>query len=177
MGVGFIEVIDGPAVGGDETLKLPVAAKNIFEQKVAGACWFTVDGIIGTHDGICSAFYDSGAKCREISVPKIMRTGINVGFVASGLGATVDGVVLRSGDGAVILGIVALQALDEGGAKRRGQIGVFAVGLLATSPAWIAKDINIWRPDGEPEINGVDVMADGFVVLGAGLDGDDLAYF
>ena len=70
-----------------------------------------------------------------------------------------------------------MQAVDEGGAEGGGEEGVFAVGLLAASPTRIAEDIDVGRPDGETEVDGVNVVAVGLVVLGAGLDGDDFPDF
>ena len=93
--------------------------------------------------------------------------------MAGGLGAAVDGVVLGGGDGLEVGGVVALEAFDEGDAEAGGEEGVFAVGLLAAAPAWIAEDVDVGRPDGEAVVDGVDVVADGLVVLGAGFGGDD----
>src|ERR1700756_2557892 len=87
--------------------------------------------------------------------------------------AAVDGVVLGGSDGFEVCGVVALQAFHEGYAEVGGEVGIFAVGLLAAAPAWIAEDIDVGRPDGESVVDGVDVVADGFVVLGAGLGPDD----
>ena len=55
--------------------------------------------------------------------------------------------MLGRGDGAVVARIVALHSGDKGHAHARGQERVFAVGLLAASPAGIAEDIEIGRPE------------------------------
>ncbi len=54
-----------------------------------------------------------------------------------------------------------------------GEEGIFAVGLLAAAPARIAEDVDVRRPDGETVVDGVNVVADGLVVFGAGFGGDD----
>jgi hypothetical protein len=41
----------------------------------------------------------------------------------------------------------------------------------------ITENIDVRGPDGEAKVNGVDIVADGLVMLGAGFDGDDFADF
>ena len=132
-------------------------------------------GVVGAHEGVGVALGDGGAEGGQVGVPEIVRSGIDVGFVTRGFGAAVDGVVFGCGDGAEILGIVALNALNEGGAEAGGEEGIFAVGFLATAPAGIAKDVDVGRPDGEAVVAVVIVVGDGVVVLGARFSGDDFA--
>jgi hypothetical protein len=61
----------------------------------------------------------------------------------------VDGVVLGRRDGAEVVGIVALDAFHKRDAKPAGEERILSVSLLATSPPWIAKDIDVGRPDGK----------------------------
>ena len=63
----------------------------------------------------------------------------------------------------------ANELVAEGG----GEEGVFAVGLLAAAPAGVSEDVDVGGPDGEAEVDAVDVVSDGLVVLGAGFGGDD----
>ena len=93
--------------------------------------------------------------------------------MAIAFGAAVDGEVFWGGDGAEVFGVSALETADELVAEGCGEGGIFAVGFLAASPAWVAEDINIRRPDGEPEVDGVEVIAEGLVIFCAGLGGDD----
>ncbi len=72
-----------------------------------------------------------------------MRCGIDVGLVARGFGAAVDSVVLGRGNGTEVVRIVALDTLYECGAEASGEKGIFAVSLLAASPAGIAKDVDV----------------------------------
>src|SRR5207247_3775954 len=48
-----------------------------------------------------------------------------------------------------IPGIVALQSLDKFDSEPAREVRIFAVGFLAAPPARIAKDIDVWRPEGE----------------------------
>ena len=75
-----------------------------------------------------------------------------------------------------IVRIVSLHAGDEGDGHAAGEEGIFAVGLLAASPAGIAKDVDVGRPEGESEELLVLVVAHGFVVFGARFGGDGLAH-
>src|SRR5579871_773263 len=75
-----------------------------------------------------------------------------------------------------MLRIVALKSLNECDSHARGEIGVFAVGFLAASPARIAKDIDVRGPDGEALVPlGRSVFGDGGVVFGAEFGADDVA--
>src|SRR5271154_4432044 len=102
-----------------------------------------------------------------------MQRRIDVRAVTGRLGAAVDGVVLRCGNSAEVGRVIALEAFDEGDTETGGEEGVLAVGLLASAPAWIAEDVDVRRPDGEAVVDGVDVVADGFVIFRSGLGGDD----
>src|SRR5919199_4347460 len=65
------------------------------------------------------------------------------------LRAGVHGVVLRRRNHLEILRVVALHAADELDAEARGEVRVFAVGLLAAPPARVAEDVDVRRPEGE----------------------------
>src|SRR5690349_18271888 len=90
------------------------------------------------------------------------------------LGTGVDGEMFDGGNGFRMRGIRPLQALDERGRKRAGEIRILAVCFLPSPPARIAKDIDIGRPDGQSLISAmVFVDADG-VVFGARLGGNNV---
>ncbi len=92
--------------------------------------------------------------------------------VALGLRTAVHGVVLGSGDDAVVMRIVALHAGDKGHAHARGQKRVFAVGLLAAAPAGIAKDIDVGRPEVETFKDVAVACSHRLHMLDAALDAD-----
>jgi hypothetical protein len=81
----------------------------------------------------------------------------------------VNGIMFRSGYGLEVLGIVALKAAHERHAQAASEIWIFAVGLLPPTPARIAKDIDVWRPERQAEVSRSIVVSDGVVVLGARL--------
>jgi len=98
----------------------------------------------------------------------------NVEAVAQGFRAAVNRVVLWSGDGLQVVWVVSLEARDEGDAEAAGEEGIFAVGFLAASPAGIAKDVDVGRPEGEAVVAAGVVVGDGVVVFGARFGGDDV---
>ena len=65
----------------------------------------------------------------------------------------------------------ALQAADESRAQAGGEVGVFAVGLLAPAPAGIAKDVHVGRPHGQPVVDVPVAQGGKGVVLGPGFGG------
>src|ERR1700759_4983350 len=173
MAVWLREVADGAAIGGDESLEVPVAAEDVAEEHFAGTGGNFVDPVVGAHDGVGFAVDDGGAEGGQVGVPEIVRSGIAVGLVACGFGAAVDGVMLGRGDGAEVFRIVALDALNKCGAEAGGEERIFAVGFLAASPAWIAKDVDVGRPDSEAVVAVVIVVRNRVVVFGASFSGDD----
>ena len=76
-----------------------------------------------------------------------MLADVHVNEVARGLGPAVHGIMFGRGDHPVICGIVALQAGDERDAHAPGEERIFAIGFLAASPARIAKDVDVGRPE------------------------------
>ena len=88
-------------------------------------------------------------------------------------GAAVHRVVLGRRDGLEILRVVALHAAHEGDAEARGEVRVFAVGLLPAAPARVAEDVDVRRPEGEAVEPRAVAAPLRLVVLGPRLLGDD----
>src|SRR5690349_2655537 len=82
--------------------------------------------------------------------------------------------MLRSGQGFKVSRVVTLQSGDESHPHARSQERVFAVRFLPASPTWIAKNIDVRRPDRQPvKPTAVAFGAHFFVVLRAKLSSDD----
>ena len=79
VGLGFEEVVDGAAVGGDEALEVPVAAEDGLEEHLVGAGGVVIDGVVGAHDGVGLGLGDGGAEGGQVGVPEIVRSGVDVG--------------------------------------------------------------------------------------------------
>ena len=131
-----------------------------------------MDGIVGAHDGIGAAIDDGGAEGGSVGVVEIVERNGNIEAVAEELRAAMNGIVFGSGDGFEVVGIVALKTGDEGDAETSGEEGILAVSFLAASPAGIAKDVDIGRPEGEAEEATSVVVELGIVIFGAGFGGN-----
>ena len=174
--VAGVDVGDGGAVADDVAGEGPGEAQVVVQEHGVGAGGRAVDGVVGAHHGLRVSFGDGGAEGGEVGVFEVVRGDVDVGLMARGFRAGVHGEVLRRGDDAEVVGVCALHAGDEGDGHATGEEGVFAVGLLAAAPAWVAKDVDVGRPEGEAEELLVLIVADGFVVFGAGFGGDDLGF-
>src|SRR5437667_307983 len=88
--------------------------------------------------------------------------------------STAKGKMLGGGNRFQILGIVALQPGDESYANATGEKRIFSVSLLSASPARIAKDVDVRRPEGQAEIAAGISVLESVVVLGASFGRNDI---
>jgi len=100
----------------------------------------------------------------------------DVGGVAGGLGAAVDGEVLGGGDDAVVARVVALHAGDEGYAHTGGEVRIFAVSLLTAAPVRITEDVDVGRPEVEDFKDVAVAGADGLHMFDATFGADHHAH-
>ncbi len=85
-------------------------------------------------------------------------------------------IVFGRGDDAQVSWIIPLHTGDEGNCHASGQERVLAVTLLTPSPPRISKNVDIGSPEGQAEESFVIIPANGLVVLGPRLSGDDLRH-
>ena len=173
VSVALMNIADGPAIGNDVALEAPLAAQRV-QQKMIRACRLTMHGVVRAHDGIRVALHDRGAKCGGIRVGKIVRRNGHVEAMTQGFRAAVNGKMLGGGNRFQILGIVALQPGDESYANATGEKRIFSVSLLSASPARIAKDVDVRRPEGQAEIAAGISVLESVVVLGASFGRNDI---
>src|SRR5436853_3170146 len=131
-----------------------------------------VDAVVCTHDGGSPSFHDSGTESRPVSLTHVAFAYSRVKTMALGLWTRMNCVVLGSGNNFQILRIVTLESFNECHTETAGEIRIFSVSLLPTSPAWVAKDIDVWRPKRETVKPVVVTTSLCFVVLGPRLVGD-----
>ena len=84
--------------------------------------------------------------------------------------------VLARGHRAQVVHIAALNPGNKGHAKLAGEKRILAIGFLAAPPAWIAKDVDVGRPERQSIKNAMVALALRLVVLAAGLGRDDVAH-
>src|SRR6185312_625165 len=92
--------------------------------------------------------------------------------VAGGFGAAVHRVMLRRGNHTVIFRIVALHACYKGNAHAGSQERIFAVSFLSTSPARIAKNVDVGSPEIQPFKDVAMAIAHALDVLDSSLGAD-----
>ena len=119
---------------------------------------------------------DGGAEGGKVCVFEIVRGDRNVEVVAIGLRSAMHCEVLRSRNDDGVRRIVALQPTHERGTDVGCEKGIFAIRLLATSPTWIAKDIDIWGPDVEAKIDAGSSGLARLAIFQTGLAGDGPAF-
>ncbi len=137
----------------------------VLEQHLVGAGRPAVNRVIGAHHRLHVALDHRGAEGGQVGLFQIARAGVHVEAVAHGLRPAVHGKVLAGGHRAQVVQVSALHAADKGHAHLGGQERVFAVGLLAAAPARIAKDVDVRRPEGQPEKDAVVALPLRLVVL------------
>src|SRR6185369_18044517 len=81
-------------------------------------------------------------------------------------------VVLGSSTHFHVAPIVPLQPGDKSHPHARGEIRILTIGLLAAAPAWIAKNVDVGRPEIQTLVAAVLAAALGFTVLGTSLVAD-----
>src|SRR5215212_8295944 len=133
-----------------------------------------VYAVVCTHDGGSPTFHDTGTESRPVGLSHVAFACNRVESMALRLWTRMNCVVLGSGNNFQILRIITLESLDECHPKTAGEVGVFSVSLLPTSPAWVAKDIDVWRPKRKTIKPVVVTMSLCFVVLGPRLVRDHL---
>ena len=86
------------------------------------------------------------------------------------------GKVLAGGHRAQVAEILALHSGDKGDAQPCGEERVLAVCLLAATPAGIAEDVDVGRPESQAVKDAVIPFPLGLVVLGAGFGGNHVPH-
>ena len=159
-GAGFVgaevmevqHVVERIAVGHHEPAESPVLAQAAIEQPVGGAGRRAVQRVVGAHHRAGAAFDQRGTERRQVGRLQIARGDIHVETVTPRLRTAVHSQMLWRGDRARMPRIVALQAADESDRQLPGEVGILAVGFHATSPAGVAENVDVRRPDRQPFI-------------------------
>ena len=146
----YPEIVDCAAVGQNNCLIIPAITQHVDQQFVAAAAGFALVAIVGAHDFLNVSFSHQFFKSRQIGCPQITFRHSGVVFVAIPFRTAVNGVMLSAGVRFEIFRVVALQAFDHCHAHATSEIRVFAIGFHATTPARVAEDVNVWRPERQP---------------------------
>ena len=143
----IIEIVDGVAVGEHNSIVAPLVAQDVNEQTVAGTTGLALKTLVGTHHLADIGFLDQCLEGWQIGLPQVTVRRFHIHRVAQGLWTTVYGIVLGTGVGLEILVVVALHAQDGLHAQYGIHVGVLTAGLLTTSPARVAENVNVRTPE------------------------------
>ena len=168
--------IDRRAIRDHVALKIPLAPQLVIEQKLVDAGGLPVDAVVGAHHGAGLALGYRRAERRQVGVHFVVLAHFHVGNVPRRLGSAVHREMLRRRNGEIVFRIVSLHAGDEGDAHARRQEWIFAVGLLAASPARVAKDVDVWRPEVQAFEDAAVPFAHRLDVLDSSFDPDGLGH-
>ena len=149
------DIGDGSAVGDNISVELPFVLQSLMQKQFAGAGRGSIDGVVSAHDAVGVGVDDKASECGKIRVGEIVRGDDGVEGVARDSGPAVNREVFCRGNDLEIARIRTLQTLHKGGADAAGEKRIFAVGFLSASPARVAIDVDIGRPEGEAIVDGV----------------------
>jgi len=169
-------ILDRAAIGNHVALELPCAAQGVLEQKLVGAGRLTVGAVVGAHDRSCVTLDNGRPERRQIRVFLVMAADIDIREVPGRLRPTVDGEMLRRGNGKVVLRVISLQPGHEGHRQPAAQVGIFAVGLLPPPPARVAEDVDVGRPEIQAFENVGMTIRLGLDVLDPAFDANDIRH-
>ena len=137
------------AVAYHKTAEAPLVAQYLLQQTVAAAAGVAVQPLIGAHLLFCPRLLHKMLEGRQVSLPQVARREVvDVEVVARLFRSAVHGKVLGTGvELHVFMPRRTLQAFHHCLAQARVHVGVFAVSLLSASPARVAEDVDVGRPE------------------------------
>ena len=143
-----IEIADGSAVAHHEVFESPLVAQNLLQQTCAATARIIVESLVGTHHLAHLRILHQRLEGRHVGLPEVAHRHIGeVDGVASVFRSAVYGIVFGTRpELAILRRLRSLQSAHHLCAHHGGQIGVFAIGLLATSPARVAEDVHVRCP-------------------------------
>ena len=150
-------------------------AQQIVEQEGTGAARNAVKRVIGAHHAGDLTLAHHPLELRQICLIQVAIRKLGIETMPVPFRAAVDRVMFCASHRQHVVGIVTLNAFDEFDANLAREKGVFTVSLLAASPARIAEDVDVRRPESQagPPF-GIAVMRAGIIVmLRAAFDAND----
>ena len=148
------EVANGTTVAGYQALEAPFFAQYLLFVAGLTATWLTVDALIGTHHLGHLALLHQSLEGWQIGLPEVaLGQVLHIEGMAVPFWSAMHGKVLGTGQQLLIVAqrltivAVALQATHHSKTHLRRQEGVFAIGLLSSTPTRVAEDIDIGCPE------------------------------
>ena len=163
------EVGHGATVGHHDAVVPPLIAQDLVEQAVTAAAGVSLEAVVGAHDLLDACLLHEVLEGGQIGLPEFTEGDVlGIEAVSAPLRTRVYGKVLGAGVRLVPLRVVrSLDASYDGDAHASAQVRVFTVRLLSASPARVAEDVHVGRPEGESLVAPVGTSLVGHAVLGA----------
>ena len=171
------EVVDCPAVAGDESLEPPLLAQDVVEQTGVAATGFAIKTVIGAHHFLHITLLHQCLEGRHVGLPQVaLGKHFKVEAMTVIFGTAVHRKVLSTCEQLTILSLAAifdalvtlcsLQSTHDCKSHLGGEIRVFTIGFLSTPPTRVTEDVDVGCPEGEALILSDAPILTGYVVLG-----------
>ena len=102
------EIVDGIAVGEHNGVVAPFVAQDVDEQAIAGAAGLALEALVGAHHLAHVGFLHQRLEGGQIGLPQVAVRWVHVHRVAQGLRSAMHGIVLGTGVGLEVIGVVTL---------------------------------------------------------------------
>ena len=172
--VVFMKILNRPAVRSIISAESPFPPQDLLDQRFAAATWLAVHTVIRTHDALDAPLLHAFLKRVKVCFPQIFWRHNGVEFMPELLRSAVNRKMLCACRRLQVFS-VALNAPDKTHAKTPGQIRIFPIGFLSTTPATITENIDIRRPQCEALINIIVAFSPAGIELCACFGGDDIS--
>ena len=149
-----IEVFDAVAVGGNDAFKTPFLAQQGIYQVIIDGAGLAPEGVVGGHYFLDIGLGDQVLEGGEVCFVKVTFRAGGVEGMTQGFRSRMYRKMLGTGVGLQhLVAGVSLQAADHGHTQPAGQVRVFPIGLHAASPARVAEQVDVGRPEGKPLVD------------------------
>ena len=147
----IVETPNRAQIGEHETLKSPLIAQNLLQQKRVGRDRDAIDLVIGSHRAHGVPFAKGRLKPAQHDHAQLALAHVHGRSVGSAFGRAVAGKVLGLGNHRVVgVKTLSLCTAHVSQAHLSGQVGVFAKVLFNASPARIARKVQTPEPESCP---------------------------
>ena len=147
--VGLMDIRNGTTIRYDEILESPFVTEDVLQQTSATATRFIVQSLIGTHHLTHLCIFDQRLEGRQIGFPQVACADIHqISRMTAPFRTAMYSIMLRTCPSLTVLAFLrTLQTAYDSRTHHTGKVWILTVGLLSSTPSWVAEDVDIWRPE------------------------------